>query len=173
MEEIDLCQVGKKWSIEEDQQLIQEYAKGLDIITISQNHKRLPSGIASRLVLLKVIEDKQHARGFTNYKKSDYYQKYLNSEKGKLHQERIVRNMDKQLTNEPNIDIKDSHKQNSTCDMNNIKKELKEIKTSIVELKEIVKAIHDVDVEKEIKGIKTSIAELKEMLKAIYEFDDC
>ena len=57
MEDLLFYQTGKKWSIEEDQQLITEYNTGNDIIEISQIHKRLPNGIATRLVSLNVIEE--------------------------------------------------------------------------------------------------------------------
>jgi hypothetical protein len=83
MEELQFSQTGKKWSDEEDQQLIDEYNTGNDIVEISRIHKRLPNGIASRLVLLDVIDDKMNARGYTNYKNSEYYQNYFNSQKRK------------------------------------------------------------------------------------------
>lgn len=57
--DLQFSQTGKRWSIEEDQQLINEYNAGSDIVEISLLHKRLPNGIASRLVLLNLIVDKK------------------------------------------------------------------------------------------------------------------
>ena len=108
MEDLLFYQTGKKWSIEEDQQLITEYNTGNDIIEISQIHKRLPNGIATRLVSLNVIEYKINARGYTTYKNSEYYQNFLNSEKRKDYQEKIVLNKSKKIEKE--IETKEKEK---------------------------------------------------------------
>jgi hypothetical protein len=146
MEDLQFSQTGKKWSIEEDQQLIAEYTSGSDIVEISRTHKRLPGGIASRLVLLNIIVDKLGARGYTTYKDSEYFQQYLISEKRKSYQEKIELNKSKQIKKHETTNLKNTDLE-IYCDISNIKNELKEI--------------------------KTIIAELKEMLKAIYEFDNC
>lgn len=65
MADLQFSQTGKKWTIEEDQQLITEYTSGNDIV------------------------DKLQARGYTTYKNSEYYQNYLISEK---EQETIIEN---------------------------------------------------------------------------------
>jgi hypothetical protein len=150
MEDLLFSQTGKKWSIEEDQQLITEYNTGNDIVEISQIHKRLPNGIATRLVSLNVIEDKINARGYTTYKNSEYYQNYLNSEKRKGYQEKIVLNKSKKIE-------KELQTQNELLTTNNNLEIIQDIS----------------NIKNELKEIKTSITELKEMLKAIYEFDDC
>ena len=150
MEDLLFYQTGKKWSIEEDQQLITEYNTGNDIIEISQIHKRLPNGIATRLVSLNVIEDKINARGYTTYKNSEYYQNFLNSEKRKDYQEKIVLNKSKKIE-------KEIQKQNSLLTTNNNLEIIQDIS----------------NIKNELKEIKTSITELKELLKAVYEFDDC
>jgi hypothetical protein len=150
MEDLLFSQTGKKWSIEEDQQLITEYNTGNDIVEISQIHKRLPNGIATRLVSLNVIEYKINARGYTTYKNSEYYQNYLNSEKRKGYQEKIVLNKSKKIE-------KELQTQNKLLTTNNNLEIIQDIS----------------NIKNELKEIKTSITELKEMLKAIYEFDDC
>ena len=58
-------QVGKKWTIEEEQQLLRLYnEEKLDVIQIAEKHNRLQGGICSRLKSLKVIEDYKNARGY-------------------------------------------------------------------------------------------------------------
>jgi len=103
MEDLQFSQTGKKWSIEEDQQLITEYTSGNDIV------------------------DKLQARGYTTYKNSEYNQNYLISEK---EQETIIEN--NPLTDSKNNNLEISQ------DISNMKNEVKEIKTSIDELKEIL-----------------------------------
>lgn len=149
-QQLQFSQTGKKWCIEEDQQLITEYNEGNDIIEIAKIHKRLPNGIATRLVSLNVIEDKINAKGYTTYKNSEYYQNYLISEKRKDYQEKIKSNKCKKLENEKQL-------QNEKPIINNYL----EISQDISNIKN------------ELKEIKSSMIELKEMLKAIYEFDDC
>jgi hypothetical protein len=66
--------IGKKWTQEEDDQLLQLYnEEKLDIIEISKRHRRLPRAIAVRLVKHEVISNEFEANGYSNYKNSDYY----------------------------------------------------------------------------------------------------
>jgi len=153
MEDLQFSQTGKKWSIEEDQQLITEYTSGNDIVEISRTHKRLPNGIATRLVSLNIIVDKLQARGYTTYKNSEYYQNYLISEKRKGYQEKIASNKSKKIEKEQETII--------------------ENKTLIAKNNDLEISQDISNIKNELKEIKTSIAELKEMLTAIYEFDDC
>lgn len=107
MDEEQFSQTGKKWSMEEDQQLISEYNAGNDIVEISRTHKILPNGIAiaTRLVLLNIIVDKINARGYTTYKNSDYYQNYLISDKRKSYQEKLELNKCKKVEKEQKIEL--------------------------------------------------------------------
>lgn len=156
MEDLQFSQTGKKWSIEEDQQLITEYNTGNDVVEISQKHKRLPTGIATRLVSLNIIVDKIHARGYTTYKNSEYYQNYLISEKRKGYQEKIATNKSKRIEKE----------QEQETEIEN--------KTLLITKNNDLEITQDIsNIKNELNEIKTSIDELKQMLKAIYEFDDC
>jgi hypothetical protein len=155
MDDLQFSQTGKKWTIEEDQQLIVEYNAGNDIVEISQIHKRLPNGIATRLVSLNLIIDKINARGYTSYKNSDYYLNYLNSEKRKGYLEKITQS------------------KNTKIEKAGTEQE-KEIKNKKLSTNDDLKISQDIsNIKNELKEIKTSIVELNEMLKAIYEFGDC
>ena len=148
MEDLQFSKTGKKWSIEEDQQLITEYTSGNDIVEISRTHKRLPNGIATRLVSLNIIVDKLQARGYTTYKNSEYYQNYLISEKRKGYQEKISsksKKIEKETIENKSLIAKNNDLEIITQDISNIKNEMKEIKTSIVELKEMITAIYEFD----------------------------
>jgi hypothetical protein len=142
MEEI--YQIGKKWSIEEDQQLLTEYNSGNNIVEIAQLHKRLPNCIATRLVRLNIIENTIDARGFREYKNSNYYQTYLQSEKRQNFTEKVS--------------------------LNKTKTKISNLISTITDNADIYQDISNI--KKELNDIKASIFELKEMLN-IYEFDDC
>jgi hypothetical protein len=188
MEELQFSQTGKKWTAEEDQQLIDEYNTGNDIVEISSIHKRLPNGIASRLVLLNVIDDKMNARGYTNYKYSDYYQNYLNSEKRKEYQEKILLNETKKIEKETKKienETKKMEKENETKKESQIQKlefqiQKLEFKNQKLEFQiqktpnndfEINITNDIFNIKNELKEIKSSITELKDMLNSIYEFE--
>lgn len=136
MEDLQFSQTGKKWSIEEDQQLITEYTSGNDIVEISRTHKRLLNGIVTRLVSLNIIVDKQQSRGYTSYKNSEYYQNYLISEKRKGYQEKIEKEQEPIIENKPLIEKNNDLE--ISQDIFNMKNELTEIKTGINELKEML-----------------------------------
>lgn len=136
MEDLQFSQTGKKWSIEEDQQLITEYTSGNDIVEISRTHKRLLNGIVTRLVSLNIIVDKQQSRGYTSYKNSEYYQNYLISEKRKGYQEKIEKEQEPIIENKPLIEKNNDLE--ISQDIFNMKNELTEIKTGIDELKEML-----------------------------------
>lgn len=70
--------IGKKWSQEEDDQLLRLYnEEKLDIIEIAKQHSRLPRAIAVRLVKHEVISNEFEANGYSNYKNSDYYKETM------------------------------------------------------------------------------------------------
>ena len=48
--------VGEKWSIEEDEKLIEEFKSGLTIRQIAEIHNRKPGGIRARLKKHNLIE---------------------------------------------------------------------------------------------------------------------
>jgi hypothetical protein len=70
--------IGKKWTQEEDDQLLRLYnEEKLDIIEIAKQHGRLPRAIAVRLVKHEVISNEFEANGYLNYKNSEYYKETM------------------------------------------------------------------------------------------------
>jgi hypothetical protein len=61
-----MSNIGKKWTKDEDSDLIKSYtSEFLDVNKIAEIHERTPLAIASRLVLLNVVEDIPSVRGFS------------------------------------------------------------------------------------------------------------
>jgi hypothetical protein len=63
-----MSNIGKKWTKDEDSDLVKSYTSNeldLDVKDIAEIHERTPLAIASRLVVLNVIEDISSARGFS------------------------------------------------------------------------------------------------------------
>ena len=112
-------QVGKKWTIEEEQQLLRLYnEEKLDVIQIAEKHNRLQGGICSRLKSLKVIEDYKNARGYNEdvqKQAKDFYDK-----------KRKEKNSENAKDVKDIKDVKD--------DVKKIREELKEIKMLLQQL---------------------------------------
>ena len=65
---------GETWMGEENQQLIDEYQKQeLNLVEISNIHKRKPSGIMAQIVRLNLAASRSSVRGYLEYLKSDLY----------------------------------------------------------------------------------------------------
>jgi len=63
-----MANIGKKWTKEEDYELINSYTNdefSLSVNEIAEIHERTPLAIASRLVLLNVVDDIPSVRGFS------------------------------------------------------------------------------------------------------------
>ena len=74
--------IGKKWTQEEDDQLLRLYNdEKLDIIDIAKQHRRLPRAIAVRLVVNGIITNEFEAKGYSIYKNSDYYKETMEQKK--------------------------------------------------------------------------------------------
>ena len=119
--------VGKKWTEEEENKLLEELNKNMDIDTISKIHKRKIGGIQSRC---KEIAYKMH-----------------------LNHSSIEEIMQK--TRLDYVTVK------KIIDM---KKHYKKIKPGLLES-------DMVEIKNEIKDLKKSILELSDMMKAVYEFE--
>lgn len=72
---------GAPWFDEEIEKLKKEYDDKLDLLQISKIHKRTPGGIATRLVLLKVVNTNEEINGYADYKNSPLYKDALNRHK--------------------------------------------------------------------------------------------
>lgn len=118
--------IGKRWTKEEETKMIKSYnEEKLDIIEIAKNHNRLPRAISMRLVLHKIIKEEQDARGYSEYKKSDYYKQQLKLKKEeKDNTQNETKNLDN--LNELNKENKQSNENNVTNLLNIIYKEIKE-----------------------------------------------
>lgn len=77
MDELQFSNIYKKWSNIENQNLITDYNSGKDIIEIAEKNKRLPVGIAKKLVSLNIIDNIKNAKGYNTYRNSNYYKNYL------------------------------------------------------------------------------------------------
>jgi hypothetical protein len=115
--------IGKRWTKEEEAKMIKSYnEEKLDIIEIAKNHNRLPRAISMRLVLHKIIKEEQEARGYSEYKKSEYYKQQL---KLKKEEKDNTQNETKNLDNLENLENSDNENSVSNI-LNIIYKEIKE-----------------------------------------------
>jgi hypothetical protein len=121
----------------------------LDIVEISKIHNRAPGGIISRLSKHNYIVNRQHARGYIDYKNSDLYKEIVNNNKDK-NKTKIV--------DKPETKIKSTKIDSILISIN---------KSDYIELQNDVK-----EMKNEIKHLKNSIKELVEMMKAVYDFED-
>jgi RNA:NAD 2'-phosphotransferase (TPT1/KptA family) len=137
---------GKKWSQEEDEQLLRLYNdERLDIIEIAKQHRRLPRAIAVRLVSQGIITNEFEANGYSNYKNSEYYKEIVE-------QKKLVK---KEKSISPIIKEK---QENIMITIN--KNDYLQLKEEITEIK------------KDIKMLSTNMVELISMIKSVYEFED-
>ena len=141
---------GNPWSKPEDAQLNKLYNEDmLDIIEISKIHNRAPGGIISRLKKEGYIEDRKQARGYVEYTDSDLYKEIVKTNKIK--------------NNNEIVDKKERWRKPSQLDSSLIqvnKHDYIELKNNVNEMKI------------EIRDLKNTINELVEMMKAVYEFED-
>jgi hypothetical protein len=140
--------MGKPWSKDEDTKLIYEYdVKKYDILKMCNLHKRMPGGIISRLRHHKLIIETTDARGYDEWVKSKLYNEPRDS-----------------VLEKTKVIVSDNTTKDSSQKVT--KKMLREQR-----FREIVNSeLHSI--KKDLKEIKTSIKELTDMLKAVYEFED-
>ena len=151
----NFCQ---KWTNEEENIMLEELNKNLDIDTIAQNHSRTVGGIRARVrqlayemylknISLEEISEKTKLNETSIKEVIDFRQKCNKNKKTEK-----VKN-DKKTTDNILISIKQN-------DYNELKTELTQVNTELT------------DIKKEIKDMKSSISELIDMMKAVYEFED-
>ena len=123
--------VGKKWTDEEEDTLLEELKKNIDIEIISQNHKRKIGGIESR-------------------RKEIAYKMYLNHidikeiiVKTKLDYETIkqIINIKQNDNKKPKLKIKNPISLEN--EIAEIKNDIKDLKKSISELSDMLKAVYE------------------------------
>jgi hypothetical protein len=153
---------GESWTQEEDAQLDKLYnIDMLDIIEISKIHERAPGGIISRLCKNNYIPNRVSARGYITYKNSDLYKQIVSTGLGRKRDKK----KEAKQTIPPLVDnslITRNDNKNTKINLYQSK-----IKTDYLFLTEEVK-----EIKKEIFELKTTIKELVEMMKAVYEFED-
>ena len=116
---------GKRWSNDEDEQIIQLYnVEMLDIGDICKRHKRFIGGITSRLKGKNIITNATEVRGYEDFIQSDEYREMKNYKK--------IYNDEKKKTENNYEELKEG--------ITELKSELSEIKTMIKRL-----AIYDFD----------------------------
>ena len=126
-EPLCISNVGKKWTEEEENKLLEELNKNIDIDTISKIHKRKIGGIQSRC---KEIAYKMH-----------------------LNHSSIEEIMQK-----------------TRLDYGTIKSIIY-VKNNYKKIKPVLMESDMVEIKNEIKDLKKSILELSDMMKAVYEFE--
>ena len=137
--------IGKKWTQEEDDQLLRLYnEEKLDIIEIAKQHSRLPRAIAVRLVKHEIISNEFEANGYSNYKNSDYYKETM-EQKNSIKKEKPIKKIQ-----EDNNNYLISINRN---DYLRLQDDITEMKQNIFTL-------------------NTNMTELITMIKSIYEFED-
>ena len=143
-----ISNTGLKWFEDEENILLEELNKNIDIETISQNHKRTIGGINSR----------RREIAYRMYLKNISMEEII--EKTKLDVETINQTIDRR-------------KNYNSKKLENVTETVIENKKSLVTKNEYLEISQDIfNIKNDIKEIKTVIAELKEMLKAVYEFED-
>lgn len=136
---------GQKWTDEEENTLLNELDKNIDIEIIAQTHKRTIGG----------IRGKQRRIAYKMYVKKASIEEII--KKTKLDKEQIMEI----------IKIKENP-QKKVKTMQNPKK----VKT-IQKPKKVSLESEIIEMRCEIKELKNTINELVVMVKAIYEFEDC
>lgn len=137
--------IGKKWTQEEDEKLLRLYnEEKLDIIEIAKQHSRLPRAIAVRLVRHEVISNEFEAKGYSNYKNSDYY---------------------KETMEQKNITKKDKPTITKSQENNNYLITIN--RNDYLQLQDDITKIKN-----NISTLNSNMSELIVMIKSIYEFED-
>ena len=114
---------GQPWEKDEDQQLIKEYTVDkLTVMQLSKIHKRMTGGIISRLIRLKLIDKRDNANGYLEYKQSDLYKEICRTKLENRNNRKEFKAQGisvPQRTVDPMVELR--------CEVNELKKDVKEI----------------------------------------------
>jgi len=134
--------IGKKWTQEEDEQLLSLYnEEKLDIIEIAKQHSRLPRAIAVRLVKHEVISNEFEANGYSNYKNSEYYKKTMEQKNSIKKEKPTMKNI--QEDNNYLITINRNDYLRLQDDINEMKQNIFTLNTNMKELITMIKSIYE------------------------------
>jgi len=123
---------GQPWEKDEDQQLIKEYTVDkLTLMQLCKIHKRMPGGITSRLVALKLIYRRDSVRGYTDYQESDLYKEIC---KTKLENKNNRKEIKAQGISVP---------QRTLDPLAELRKDVNELKKDIKEILRLMNALYD------------------------------
>lgn len=128
--------MGQKWTDEEENTLLQELDKNINIEIIAQTHKRTIGGIRGR----------QRTIAYNMYVKKVSIEEIIR--KTKLDKEQIMETITRRenpqkkvkITQEPKIEPKKVSLENEIIEM---RSEIKELKNTIKELVEMMKAVYE------------------------------
>ena len=130
------------WTSEEDSEIVKEYNdNNMDVSQIANLHKRTPGGIAYRLKKLEQIPTQVDARGYQAYQLSDLYRE-------------IVGNSEKKQRNakeQKNTNIVKKANTNLDLEVSELKNEIKWLKSELIEVKEMMKAVYNFETQTSIK----------------------
>ena len=134
--------IGKKWTQEEDDQLLRLYnEEKLDIIEIAKQHSRLPRAIAVRLVKHEIISNEFEANGYSNYKNSDYYKETM-EQKNSIKKEKPIKKIQEDNNNYL-ISINRNYYLRLQDDITEMKQNIFTLNTNMTELITMIKSIYE------------------------------
>ena len=153
---------GNAWNKDEDFQLIKEYnVDKLKLLEISKIHKRMPGGISSRLVSLKLADMRCNIRGYIEYQQSDLYKEIVKNNIKNNTEKTHKKIIDDTEIIKATIDIKNEHgSKEQFTPRQKYRLELKQVPSEITEIK------------KDIQEIKENVNKILELMNAVYEFTD-
>jgi hypothetical protein len=141
------------WSDTEINQIKDEYEiYEFTISQIADIHRRTPGSISYKLKNLKLINHNMLARGYDEYKNSNLYKEIVKNGK-----------------------IEDAEKKQKKLEKIKAKNEIKSEIKSLTEIKNIENILlqNEIsEIKKNITDLKCSVSELTEMIKATYEFEE-
>jgi hypothetical protein len=128
----DYSLAGHPWGSIEDNQLIKEYTLDkLTVMQLSKIHKRMTGGIISRLIRLKLIDKRDNANGYLEYKQSDLYKEICRNKK-----ENRKISKETKITEVINSEI-------DSLEITLLKKDVIELKKDVKEILRLMNALYD------------------------------
>lgn len=135
---------GNPWEKEEDDRLIKEYnVDKLTILELSKLHDRTPGGIISRLIRKKIIDTRDTARGYLEYKKTAESVSQIAPSKEYLIDDTDTISPTSISAIKSNKSVKKLLRKNIPYDLAEVKSDIKEIKEKVNKLIELLTAVYD------------------------------
>jgi len=125
------CNMGQKWTDEEETLLLEELNKNIEIETISQTHNRTIGGINSR----------RREMAYKMFLKNVSIEEII--EQTKLDDECVRQIIEKKQNNNPKKITKTKNSISIESEIAEMKNDIKELKNTVKELVEIMKAVYE------------------------------